>query len=63
MFAAAPGADGAPLELLLAQSFAKNMGLYGDRVGALHVINRSPEVGFEVWGGVPRLALPSEWAG
>lgn len=28
----------AGLEILLAQSFAKNMGLYGERVGALHVV-------------------------
>ena len=34
----------AGLELLLAQSFAKNMGLYGERVGALSVIVGSPGV-------------------
>jgi len=44
MFAGARAADGGPLELMLAQSFAKNMGLYGERVGALHVINRCPQV-------------------
>jgi aspartate aminotransferase len=32
MFSAVPG-----MELLLAQSYAKNMGLYGERVGALSV--------------------------
>lgn len=32
---------GAPM--LLAQSFAKNMGLYGERTGALHVVCASPE--------------------
>lgn len=37
MFAAA----GAPM--LLAQSFAKNMGLYGERAGALSVVCASPE--------------------
>lgn len=33
----------AGLELLLAQSYAKNMGLYGERVGALTVISRDAE--------------------
>lgn len=32
LFSAVPG-----MELLLAQSYAKNMGLYGQRVGALSV--------------------------
>jgi aspartate aminotransferase len=32
----------AGLELLLAQSYAKNMGLYGERVGALTVVSRDP---------------------
>eukprot|EP00879_Flechtneria_rotunda_P014205 GHRR01014842.1.p1 GENE.GHRR01014842.1~~GHRR01014842.1.p1 ORF type:complete len:347 (+),score=104.60 GHRR01014842.1:506-1546(+) len=31
------------LELLLAQSYAKNMGLYGERVGALSVVSNCPE--------------------
>lgn len=30
--------EAAGCEMLLAQSFAKNMGLYGERVGALHVV-------------------------
>jgi len=34
----------AGLEMLLAQSFAKNMGLYGERVGALHVVLGSASV-------------------
>jgi aspartate aminotransferase len=29
----------AGLELLLAQSYAKNMGLYGERVGAISVVS------------------------
>ena len=33
LFACAPG-----MEMLLAQSYAKNMGLYGERVGALSVV-------------------------
>lgn len=45
LFASARRPDGAPLELLLAQSFAKNMGLYGERVGALSVVTACPEVG------------------
>lgn len=32
----------AGLELLLAQSYAKNMGLYGERVGALTVVSKDP---------------------
>lgn len=31
------------MEFLISQSFAKNMGLYGERVGALHVICKSKE--------------------
>lgn len=31
------------IELLICQSFAKNFGLYGERVGALHVISANPE--------------------
>lgn len=34
----------AGLEMLLAQSFAKNMGLYGERVGALSIVLGSPDV-------------------
>ena len=34
LFASAPG----PQEMVLAQSFAKNMGLYGERAGALSVV-------------------------
>ncbi|KIZ04885.1 aspartate aminotransferase [Monoraphidium neglectum] len=44
MFASARRRDGSPQEMLLAQSFAKNMGLYGERVGALSVVTQSPEV-------------------
>ncbi len=31
------------MEFAVAQSFSKNFGLYGERVGALHVVARSPE--------------------
>ena len=34
---------GAGVPMLLAQSFAKNMGLYGERTGALHVVCASAE--------------------
>ncbi|KAI8463047.1 MAG: aspartate aminotransferase [Monoraphidium minutum] len=44
LFAAARRPGGAPLEMLLAQSFAKNMGLYGERVGALSVVTSCAEV-------------------
>ncbi|KAI1489124.1 aspartate aminotransferase [Biscogniauxia mediterranea] len=33
------------LELCVAQSFSKNFGLYGQRVGALHVLSRNPATG------------------
>ncbi|GLC63912.1 aspartate transaminase aat1 [Pleodorina starrii] len=38
----------AGLELVLAQSFAKNMGLYGERAGALSVVTKSREVATRV---------------
>ena len=33
------------LELLCAQSYAKNFGLYGERIGALHVVSQTPTIG------------------
>jgi len=33
----------AGLDMIVAQSFAKNMGLYGERVGALHVVTQSED--------------------
>ncbi|PWZ30094.1 Aspartate aminotransferase, cytoplasmic [Zea mays] len=39
-------ADGG--ELLMAQSYAKNMGLYGERVGALSIVCRSADVAVRV---------------
>ena len=33
----------ADMEFAVAQSFSKNFGLYGERVGALHVVTRSAE--------------------
>lgn len=32
------------ITMMLAQSFAKNAGLYGERVGAFHVKCTSPEI-------------------
>ena len=32
------------LQLLLSQSLAKNMGLYGERIGALHIVTTSKDV-------------------
>eukprot|EP00891_Asterochloris_glomerata_P004767 jgi/Astpho2/4767/Aster-00315 len=38
----------AGVEMLLAQSYAKNMGLYGERVGALSVVTSDPKVARKV---------------
>lgn len=35
---------GRGFEMLIAQSFAKNLGLYGERCGALSVVTRTPEL-------------------
>jgi len=32
------------LQMLIAQSFSKNMGLYGDRVGAIHIVCTSSDI-------------------
>ncbi len=32
------------LQMIIAQSFAKNMGLYGERIGALHFVCTSKDV-------------------
>lgn len=34
---------GAPPLMMICQSFAKNLGLYGERVGALHVVCQNPQ--------------------
>ena len=36
------------IPLLICQSFAKNAGLYGERVGALHIVVSSPEIADKV---------------
>ncbi|KAJ5572886.1 hypothetical protein N7450_009870 [Penicillium hetheringtonii] len=43
------------LELAVAQSFSKNMGLYGERVGALHFLTASPDAASKVKGHLLRL--------
>ena len=36
------------LEMVVAQSFAKNMGLYGERVGAFHIVTRSKDAATKI---------------
>jgi aspartate aminotransferase len=43
------------LEFVVAQSFSKNFGLYGERIGALHVVTRSEEASSKVLAHVLRL--------
>jgi aspartate aminotransferase len=43
------------LEFVVAQSFSKNFGLYGERIGALHAVARSEEASFKVLAHVLRL--------
>lgn len=35
-------------QMVVSQSFAKNMGLYGERVGALHIVCQSQQVATKV---------------
>ncbi|XP_019438405.1 PREDICTED: aspartate aminotransferase 1 [Lupinus angustifolius] len=49
-------ADGG--ELLLAQSYAKNMGLYGERVGALSIVSKSADVASRVESQVKLVVRP-----
>lgn len=41
--------------VFIAQSYAKNMGLYGERVGCLHVVSPSPSAADRVLGQIKRL--------
>jgi len=59
--------EAAGVNSILCQSFAKNMGLYGERVGAMHVVcdsadevTQSPRLSF-VCGGVSGGAVRSDW--
>ncbi|KAL1614290.1 hypothetical protein SLS54_009857 [Diplodia seriata] len=47
--------DGQCMEVAVAQSFSKNFGLYGERVGALHIVTQSAEVMSKVVGKLTRL--------
>ncbi|MEW5298091.1 MAG: hypothetical protein WDW38_011582 [Sanguina aurantia] len=46
------------LELLLAQSYAKNMGLYGERIGALSVTTKCPQVAIKIESQLKQVARP-----
>ncbi|GAD98570.1 hypothetical protein FG03981.1 [Paecilomyces variotii No. 5] len=43
------------LEMAVAQSFSKNMGLYGERVGAFHLLAASTDAASKAKGHLPRL--------
>lgn len=43
------------LEIAVAQSFSKNMGLYGERVGALHLMTASADATARAMGHLARL--------
>lgn len=43
------------LEIAAAQSFSKNMGLYGERVGAFHLLTASPDAAAKAKGHLARL--------
>lgn len=42
------------MEMAVAQSFSKNMGLYGERVGALHLVGATPEAAAKAKGHLSR---------
>lgn len=44
------------LEILVAESFSKNFGLYGERVGALHVVCRTETAQAKTLGMLTRLS-------
>eukprot|EP00850_Spirogloea_muscicola_P021572 SM000254S08798 [mRNA] locus=s254:11615:15280:- [translate_table: standard] len=46
------------MEVLVAQSYSKNMGLYGERVGAMNVVAATSEVATRVKSQLKRLARP-----
>ncbi|KAL4451958.1 hypothetical protein ABPG75_007620 [Micractinium tetrahymenae] len=48
----------AGLELLVAQSFSKSMGLYGERVGALHLVAASADVARGAEAALQELIVP-----
>ncbi|XP_072953026.1 aspartate aminotransferase P2, mitochondrial isoform X2 [Typha angustifolia] len=46
------------LEVLVAQSYSKNLGLYAERIGAINVVSSSPDVADRVKSQLKRLARP-----
>jgi aspartate aminotransferase len=46
------------IELFVAQSYSKNLGLYAERIGAINVVVSSPEVATKVKSQLKRLARP-----
>ncbi|XP_058724889.1 aspartate aminotransferase P2, mitochondrial-like [Vicia villosa] len=46
------------MEVFVAQSYSKNLGLYAERVGAINVISSSPESAVRVKSQLKRLARP-----
>ncbi|BAT82376.1 hypothetical protein VIGAN_03238200 [Vigna angularis var. angularis] len=46
------------MEVLVAQSYSKNLGLYAERIGAINVISSSPESATRVKSQLKRLARP-----
>jgi aspartate aminotransferase len=44
--------------ILLSQSFAKNFGLYGERIGALSIVTKSPEEANRVSSQLKTLVRP-----
>lgn len=50
--------EAAGVELLLAQSYAKNMGLYGERVGALSVLCSNPDAMLKVESQLKQVIRP-----
>ena len=48
----------AGMEMLVAQSYAKNMGLYGERVGALSVVTSDPVIQKKVESQLKSVSAP-----
>ncbi|GFH21816.1 aspartate aminotransferase, partial [Haematococcus lacustris] len=46
------------LEVVVSQSYSKNLGLYGERVGATNVVCSSPEAAKRVLSQLKRIARP-----
>jgi aspartate aminotransferase len=46
------------IELLVAQSYSKNLGLYGERIGAINVVCSSPDTATRVKSQLKRIARP-----